>query len=208
MLGPMFAQKVGADPGDAISLMVTLSLATVITMTGMVALVVPPEAAISGADVAKTVLSSVLVPMFLGLAIRTWWVQAADLITDPLVGLSGALIKVVVILVILKDLDAILAQGLWMALFVLFTIAIWLVVGHFLGGPGLTDRMTLGITSVGRNGSVAMLVASGALAGAVPAIVAEEVLNLVLILVYVSVIGKKLSQPEGAEAEAGAAPDA
>jgi hypothetical protein len=141
--------------------------------------------------------------MFLGLAIRTWWVEAADLITDPLASLSGALMKAIVILIVLKELDAILAQGLWVALFIALVLVVWLIVGHLLGGPGLSERMTLGIMSIGRNGSVAILVATKALAGAVPAIVAEEVLNLVLIMVYISVIGKNLLKPGEAEADAG-----
>jgi BASS family bile acid:Na+ symporter len=183
-LAPKLAEKVGADIGEATSLMVTLAIMTIVSAPVVVAVTMPPELTLSGADVAATIFKSVLLPLIVGLAIRTWWVRLADIITEPLTKLSNSLLNVIIILIIVKDLDVILDFGLSIMVMILVLSAIYVLMGHLLGGPALPDRMTLGVSTAQRNGAIAMMVAAQALPSAVPAIVGFGVVVLVVIVLY------------------------
>lgn len=200
-LAPGLAVKVGSSKADAISLMVTLALASIVAQPLIVGLFMPEGVAVSAADVAAVVVGNLLVPLFVGLAIRTWWVRAADYITDPLSKISGFLLQAVVIIVIIKDFNAIIGLGLWIALFIVLMLAVWLGIGHLLGGPELKDRLLLGANSSQRNGAVAMLVALQGMNDAIPALVATGVLALILVVTYFSTVGKKLAPAAGTDTE-------
>jgi BASS family bile acid:Na+ symporter len=193
-LAPKLAEKVGADIGDATSLMVTLAILTMVSAPVVVTLTMPPEMALSGADVAASILRSVLLPLLVGLAIRTWWVRLADIIDEPLTKLSNTLLNVVIILIIVKDLDVILGFGLGILILMFLLIALYVLIGHLLGGPGLPDRTALAVATAQRNGAIAMMVAAQALPAAVPAIVGFGVLTLVAIVLYLGAIGKKAAE--------------
>lgn len=200
-LAPGLAVKVGSSKADGISLMVTLALASIVAQPLIVGLFMPEGVAVSAADVAAVVVGNLLVPLFVGLAIRTWWVRAADYITDPLSKISGFLLQAVVIIVIIKDFNAIIGLGLWIALFIVLMLAVWLGIGHLLGGPELKDRLLLGANSSQRNGAVAMLVALQGMNDAIPALVATGVLALILVVTYFSTVGKKLAPAAGTDTE-------
>ena len=200
-LAPGLAVKVGSSKADGISLMVTLALASIVAQPLIVGLFMPEGVAVSAADVAAVVVGNLLVPLFVGLAIRTWWVRAADYITDPLSKISGFLLQAVVIIVIIKDFNAIIGLGLWIALFIVLMLAVWLGIGHLLGGPELKDRLLLGANSSQRNGAVAMLVALKGMNDAIPALVATGVLALILVVTYFSTVGKKLAPAAGTDTE-------
>jgi BASS family bile acid:Na+ symporter len=201
-LAPGLAVKVGSSKSDAISLMVSLGLASIVAQPIIVGLFMPADVAVSVGDVAMVVIQNMLIPLFIGLAIRTWWVTAADYITDPLTKVSGFLLQAVVIIIIVKDFRSIVGLGLWVALFILFMLVVWLGIGHLLGGPELKDRLLLGANSSQRNGAVAMLVALQGMQDSIPALVAIGVLALIVVVTYFSTVGKKLAPAEGAEATA------
>jgi BASS family bile acid:Na+ symporter len=189
-LAPKLAEKVGADIGEATSLMVTLAIMTIVSAPIVVAVTMPPDLALPGGDVAATVFKSVLLPLIVGLAIRTWWVRLADIITEPLTKLSNSLLNVIIILIIVKDLDVILDFGLGILVMMLLLSVIYVLIGHLLGGPSLPDRITLGVSTGQRNGAIAMMVAAQAMPEAVPAIVGAGVVVLVVIVLYLGAIGR------------------
>ena len=196
-LVPKLGEKLGADIKESTSALITLALFSIISAPLVVALAVPPdEISVSGADVANTILNGVVLPVLIGVAIRQWWIKAANLITDPLTKLADSLLSVVVILIILKDLDVILGLGLrTIVVFVGFAI-VYKAIGHLIGGPGLLERLQLGMFTSNRNGAIAMLVASSALPEALPAIVAFGVLVLVIDIPYMSLLGRGLMPDE------------
>jgi BASS family bile acid:Na+ symporter len=197
-LAPKLAEKVGADIGEATSLMVTLAIMTIVSAPVVVALTMPPDLTLSGADVAVTIFKSVLLPLIVGLAIRTWWVRLADIITEPLTKLSNSLLNVIIILIIVKDLDVILSFGLGTMVMMLILSALYVLVGHLLGGPALPDRITLGVSTGQRNGAIAMMVAAQAMPEAVPAIVGAGVVVLVVLVLYLSSFKTEASEAESA----------
>jgi BASS family bile acid:Na+ symporter len=201
-LAPGLAVKVGSSKADAISLMVTLALASIVAQPLIVGVFMPEGVAVSALDVAAVVIGNLLVPLFIGLAIRTWWVRAADYVTDPLSKISGFLLQAVVIIIVVKDFSSIVGLGLWVALFIVLMLAVWLGIGHLLGGPELKDRLLLGANSSQRNGAVAMLVALQGMNDAIPALVATGVLALIVVVAYFSTVGKNLAPAAAGETDA------
>jgi BASS family bile acid:Na+ symporter len=196
-LAPKLAEKVGADIGEATSLMVTLAIMTILSAPIVVALTMP-NLTLSGGDVAATIFKSVLLPLIVGLAIRTWWVRLADIITEPLTKLSNNLLNVIIILIIIKDLDVILDFGLGILVMMLVLSVIYVLTGHLLGGPALPDRITLGLSTGQRNGAIAMMVATQAMPEAVPAIVGAGVVVLVVLVLYLGLFKTDSSEAETA----------
>jgi len=194
-LAPGLAAKIGANAAEAISLMVTLSLASIIAMPVIVATALPslPDGVeVSGGDVLSVVARNMLAPLFVGLAVRTFWVTAADLVTDTLTKISGVMLNVVVVVIILRDFDSIIDLGWVAVVFILVTLGLWLALGHFLGGAEKESRLLLAANSSQRNGAIAMLVAIQGLDQAVPAIVATGVLALLVVVAYFSIVGKAM----------------
>ena len=93
-LAAAVTQKVGVSPAIAVSTMVTVVLATIIAEPLVVALFMPEGIDISPGDVTRVILTGILIPMGIGLSIRTWWVTAADLITAPMTKISSALLTI------------------------------------------------------------------------------------------------------------------
>ena len=194
-LAPGLATKIGANAGDAISLMVTLSLASIIAMPLIVATALPslPDGVeVSGGDVLSVVARNMLAPLFVGLAVRTFWVVAADLVTEPLTKISGVMLNVVVIVIILRDFDSIIDLGWAAVIFIVITLGLWLALGHSLGGADKESRLLLAANSSQRNGAVAMLVAIQGLDQTVPARAATGVLAMIDVVAYFGTVGKAL----------------
>ena len=114
------------------------------------------------------------------------------IITTTLTRLAQGLLQVTIVLIILKGLSTILSLGIWNILAMAVFVILYIIIGHLLGGPGLPERMTLGITIALRCGAVAMQ----GMPGAVPETLAFQVINLILVIAYISVFSKQLPQDE------------
>jgi predicted Na+-dependent transporter len=142
--------------------------------------------------------------LLIGLAIRTWWVRAANFITEPLSKLAGSLLKVVIIVIILKDLGTMLGFGLWNLLIMGIVIAVWIGLGYIMGGiggGGLPDRITGSAITAWRNGAIVMMViVQGGLVeqypSVLPATIAFQLINMVMIMAFLSMVAKKVKTPE------------
>jgi bile acid:Na+ symporter, BASS family len=127
--------------------------------------------------IAKIVLTSVLAPLALGLAIRQWF-PAAEKASSHVIALGGLLLVVGAVMLLV---------GLWpitrtflgngVALMLAVFVAIGLLVGHLLGGPVAADRTTLAISTAQRHPAVALAIAS--------AMTASQKPELAVILLYV-----------------------
>ena len=190
-------QKVGANAAEAVSAMIMVVLATVIIEPIVVAVFFPPLGVeLPAMEVLQIVFTSILVPLFLGLAIRSWWLTMANFITDPLTKLANGLLQATIILIIVRDLGTVLDLGLWNLGVMAVFIAVFIAIGHLLGGSTLPDRLTMGATAGLRNGAVALLVASR-LPETLGANVAFQVLNLIMIIAYITIFSKKLLATDG-----------
>ena len=202
---PPIAAQAGASRVDAISAMITVVLASVVAEPFVVAVFFSGIGVDIGAmDVARVVVSSILVPLAIGLAIRQWWVRLGNLITDPLTKLAGVLLNVAIVLIVLKDFQTMLNFGFWnLAATTLFVVA-WLAIGYFMGaadGGGLPDRITMSAITSWRNGAIVMMViVQGGILEQYPdtlaASVAFQISNMVVILLFLALISRSVNAPD------------
>jgi BASS family bile acid:Na+ symporter len=202
---PPIAAQAGASKTEAISAMITVVIASVIAEPIVVALFFGNLGVEIGAgDVAQVVIRSILVPLLIGLAIATWWKRAANLITEPLSKLAGSLLKVVIVLIILKDLGTMLSFGLWNLLVMALFVVVWLAIGYLMGGIGggeLPEKITMSTITAWRNGAIVMMViVQGGLIeqypASLPASVAFQIINMVLIMGFLALVAKEVKTPE------------
>jgi len=123
-------QKVGANAAEAVSAMIMVVLATVIIEPIVVAVFFPPLGVeLPAMEVLQIVFTSILVPLFLGLAIRSWWLTMANFITDPLTKLANGLLQATIVLIIVRDLGLVLDLGLWNLGVMVVFIAVFFAAG-------------------------------------------------------------------------------
>ncbi|MCP3462204.1 MULTISPECIES: bile acid:sodium symporter family protein [unclassified Bradyrhizobium] len=110
-------------------------------------------------SVAQVVISSVLLPLGIGLAIGQWW-PAATRWNSALQTVSTAVLaicNVVLLIFVWSRLGLVIQEGTLTAIAIM-TLG-GLAVGHFLGGPGEDDRTVLAFATVSRHPGVAIVVA-------------------------------------------------
>ena len=111
-------------------------------------------------DAGQVVISSVLLPLGVGLAIGRWqpaarrWIPAIQKVSTVLL-----LVCAVVIIVGAWSLMASVVRQ-WTTTAIILISLIWLAIGHFLGGPDEDDRTVLAFACVARHPGVAIAVAS------------------------------------------------
>jgi len=111
-------------------------------------------------SVAEVVISSVLLPLGIGLAIARWWPAAtrwnSAIQTASSVVLTAC--SVALLVVVWSRLGLVIQEGTLTAITIMTVSG--LTVGHFLGGPGEDDRTVLAFATVSRHPGVAIAVAS------------------------------------------------
>jgi BASS family bile acid:Na+ symporter len=110
--------------------------------------------------VAEVVISSVLLPLGIGLAIGYWRPGTRD--WSPAIQKVSALVLLICLVLIVvgawRLLVSVLREGTLVAIVIITLVG--LAVGHFLGGPNEDDRTVLAFATVSRHPGVAIAVAS------------------------------------------------
>jgi len=110
--------------------------------------------------VAKVVLSSVLVPLAIGIAVRQWATAIAKKVARPVATLGTVLLIVSALPLMYAAWPAISALvGNGTVLIIAAMVAIGLAIGHVLGGPDLTERTVLALSTASRHPAVALAIA-------------------------------------------------
>lgn len=110
-------------------------------------------------EVALVVLSSVLVPLLLGMAVRRLWCPLADRAARPIAIVSLVVLIVACLPILFTSVRSILiliGDGTLLALAAFALIGI--VVGHLLGGPDPDDRPVLALATSSRHPAVALAI--------------------------------------------------
>lgn len=184
---PLLPQKelmAGAHGAYAISLVAiaaVLSIVYVPVITSLFADWFNHPAVVSSGAVAQIVLTTILVPLALGMAIHAWLPSLAETAAKPvgLVGVTLVLVCCVPLLIRLWPLvTSFFGDGTLLMLAVV--ILVGTAVGHFLGGPDSWDRTVLGLSTSARHPAVAIAAATSA--------VAEDRLALAAVVLYVLVV--------------------
>lgn len=184
---PLLPQKelmAGAHGAYAISLVAiaaVLSIVYVPVITSLFAAWFNHPAEVSSGAVAQIVLTTILVPLALGMAIHVWLPALAARAAKP-VGLIGVTLVLVCCLPLVLRLWPLITSffGDGTLLMLAVVILVGTGVGHFLGGPDSWDRTVLGLSTSARHPAVAIAAATSA--------VAEGRLALAAVVLYVLVV--------------------
>jgi BASS family bile acid:Na+ symporter len=155
---------------------------------------------ISAAQVAKVVLSSVLLPLAAGIAVRHLFPALAAKLARP-VSILGMVVLVVSTLPLLyaawPAAQALIGSGT-ILVFVAMA-AIGLAVGHVLGGPDASTRTVLALSTTSRHPAVALTVALGSGADKMPALAAVLLYVIVAALISVPYVAWRKKRAPAAE---------
>lgn len=171
----------GAYAISLVSVAAVFSIVYVPVITSLFAEWFNHPAEVSASAVAQIVLTTILVPLGLGMVIRLWMPSLAENAAKPvgLIGITLVLLCCVPLLIRLWPLiTSFFGDGtlLMLALITLLGTA----VGHFLGGPDRWDRTVLGLSTSARHPAVAIAVTTSA--------VEEGRLALAAVVLYVLVV--------------------
>ena len=110
--------------------------------------------------VTELIALSILLPLAAGIAFRKATPTAAEHITDPLARIAEIVLLIGVLCVLAFSPPAAwaLTGGGTIVAFTAFVI-VGLAVGHFLGGPGSEERVTLALSTSSRHPAVALAIA-------------------------------------------------
>lgn len=171
----------GAYAISLVSLAAVLSIVYVPIITSLFADWFHHPAEVSTGAVATIVLTTILVPLALGMAIRVWMPSLAERAAKP-VGLIGVTLVFLCCLPLIIRLWPLITSFfgdgtlLMLALITLLGTA----VGHFFGGPDSWNRTVLGLSTSARHPAVAIAAATSA--------VEEGRLALAAVVLYVLVV--------------------
>lgn len=154
------------------------------------------KAEFSALAVAKTVATTILIPVAFGIVVRAFFPKVADKI-GPAVGKIGEVVLLLLIIPVLLKTFSLMAQiPLWSYVAMIVFIVLNLAIGHLLGPNDAKERITLAMESGARNVGLALTI--GALnfsqEKALPVF-----LPYIIIFVVISSIYLKWSQKQAAE---------
>lgn len=158
--------KAGGNPAFVFSLIVTTSLAAIVTVPLSLHFLVS-DAAFDTAGVTPTrvawlILTSLVAPMGAGMLLRWAAPAVAERIGGPLLRVAGIVMSVCALIALVAGFHLVFDVGLpSIAAFAAFTLAA-IVTGHVLGGPEPSDRTSLAVACASRHIGLALLIAANA----------------------------------------------
>jgi bile acid:Na+ symporter, BASS family len=181
--------KAGGQASYAIGLLVVIALLAIVTVPIAVSWfgsAFNRSGEIAPGRVAGVVLSSILVPLAVGIAVRQWAPALAEKAARPLAIVGMVLLIVSASPLLYVAWPAAQAQfGNGTLLIISAMALIGLTVGHLLGGPDAETRTVLALSTTSRHPAVALAIAAGAGLEVKSALAA--VLSYVIVAVLVSI---------------------
>lgn len=159
---PNKAMKAGGREDYTIGLLTATAVLSVVVIPLMMELVerirgIPLQ--MRARDVAALILSSVLAPLLVGMAVRYLWCSFADRAARPISIIGMGVLVLACLPILFTSVRAILTyvgDGTLIALAAFALIG--LIVGHLLGGPDLKGRVVLAVATSARHPAVALAI--------------------------------------------------
>lgn len=151
--------KVGATTSFTVGLYVVLVLLSIIIVPVTLAIlsrIYPVDVHFTAAAAARLAISSILMPLVIGIVVGTFFPAIAKRALKParILSSAGLLLCLVLITIMMWDeMTALLGNGA--LLVILLTIAAGLLAGHVLGGPERNDRAALSAAAALRHPGIA-----------------------------------------------------
>jgi BASS family bile acid:Na+ symporter len=158
--------KFGGDPSFVFSLIVTTSLLAIVTVPASLYLLAEvitfDTTAVTPLQVAGLILKTFLVPLGVGMLFRLAAPALSERVGDPLLKIASAVMALCALAALAIGFHLVFEVGLpSLIAFAVFTLSA-IVIGHLLGGPNPSDRISLAIACASRHIGLALLIAANA----------------------------------------------
>lgn len=160
---PKKALKAGGTEAYAIGLLVAAAALSIIVIPLSMKIfesVTGVSLVMQGSAVATLVLTTILAPLLVGIAVRTVAPASADRMAGPIGGVAPVLLLVAAVPILIglaPKAFSVITDGTVLSLAV-FALA-GLIIGHLLGGPEPDNRPVLALATASRHPAVAMAIA-------------------------------------------------
>lgn len=159
--GPKLAEFARDDIAFASGLMAVLATISIITVPISVALLMPASVGADPIRIARTVLTTQILPLGVGLCLNTYRQQVADYLRSPIQRLSTLLFLFMVPIIFIPnrhEVFSLVGDGP----LVLSTVVVVgaLLLGYVVGGPARGTRKVLATTTATRNSAIALVIAT------------------------------------------------
>ena len=159
--GPKLAQMEKGDVPYSIGGMFLLAVLSIVTIPISANLLLPGDFALDPVVILRTLVLFEFIPLVVGLFIRARYPDLADHWTPGVNQTSSIVLKLVVVLMAVSQIQAVIGLiGSWALLVALVVVLASLAMGYFLGGPGKATRRVTATTSTVRNNAVALVLAA------------------------------------------------
>jgi bile acid:Na+ symporter, BASS family len=186
---PKKEMKAGGHASYAVGLLVAIGLLAILTVPVTLSLFANAfdrTADVAPLAIAKIVLSSVLLPLAAGIALRRWVPALAERIARPVSLLGTILLFASALPLVYASWPAVRALfGNGTVVIIAAMAAVGLAVGHVLGGPTADDRTVLALSTTSRHPAIALAAAVAAGAETKPQLAAIMLYVIVALLVSI-----------------------
>ena len=184
------AMKMGGTEAYVIGLLVAAAIIAVVFVPLAIEAIGPifgVETQISLSAVAALMATTILIPLMVGMAVRSVRAQLAVSLVRPLTMVADGMLALAALAIVVAawpQIMALVGNGT-IAVFVAFTL-VALVAGHLFGGPNANDRTALAVATATRHPGVAIAIATANFPGQqLPAAAAVLLYLLVSAVVFV-----------------------
>jgi BASS family bile acid:Na+ symporter len=170
------------------SLQVTVSIMAIITVPFWAVIydaIFPASVIIDVVAIAKSIALVQLLPIGIGILIQHYWSAFANKVEPIITKIANILFFALILMILVNTFRLLPGVGILPFLLITPVIAVWLLLGHVLGGPTLEQRATLAIGTIARNVGLALLL----LQVNVPPEEMQDLLPLVITFILVGVVG-------------------
>ncbi len=187
---PKLAQMAKANAAFAVGLMTMLMVVTIVYLPLVLPLLLPGVEVDAG-QIALSLIVTMLVPLLIGLFIKARYEGVAETLQPVMSQISNVSLALLLVLMLgLNIRNVIDLFGTGAILATLLFIAISLLVGYLLGGPGTGTKQVLALGSGQRNLAAAFVIATANFA---------DQPNVLVYLAAAGLVGMVVTLPTAAE---------
>lgn len=196
---PKLAQNAKGNLGFSVGLMVLLMVLTVIYMPIVMPLLLP-GVSVNPWDIAKGLIVLMLIPLAIGLLIRSHSVEDGDHWKELMGKISSVGLLIMMVASLALNISSIIDFiGSWGLLALVLFIVGSLIIGMLLGGRDPGIRAVMGLGTANRNLAAAIVVVTQNFAGTdtLPFALVGAILSLLILMPVAKRMGGKQAAPAG-----------
>jgi BASS family bile acid:Na+ symporter len=201
---PKLAQIARANVAFAVGLMALLVVATVVYLPLVLPLLLPGVRVDAG-SIALTLILEILVPLAIGLIVKARWDEAAQGLVHPMSQIANISLALLLVLMLGLNIGKVLGLfGSGAILAMLLLIAVSVVGGYLLGGPGVDTKRVLALGTGQRNMAACFTIATSSFADRPDVLVmlaAAGLVAMVIVMPIAAEFGKRSRAPADQSAQ-------